>query len=554
MTERPAQHASSQAPAAEPGAQVGGAGAPVDRRTWAALGRSALLVGAGTVIAKLLGFIEKQALAYFFGTGAEAQAYLVMTSALAAVAVTARELTEPVLLPRFVASLSSSSSSSSSSAAAASAAEQRGPRAGWHLVRRFWRWASALAALAAAASAQWPAVVVRFLAPGLAPAAADAAARLLQLSALAMVLLAAASVTEVALNGRRRFGRPVLADLGYRAVLIAGCCLAATSVGPAAFACAAVAGAAAKVLLHVTALPREALRRARGAAPAAAPVPAGASGIWLIAVGIVLGQVSALAETHVASLVGGDAVAGRLYARKIVDLPVLLAPYVLSVVVFPTLSLAAAGRDRQAVPRLVAPLVRWTIALFVPLAVAVAVFGDQIVCVLLGRGRFDLQACTSTGAVLSVYAAGLPAFALDAVLVPVFFAARDTRRPVLVGMLGVAINLGAMALLFRPWGVAGIAAALVLAKTVKVLVLHLLLARRHGALGLDLLRAVAPSLLAAPFALATALLVRWLMPVPVLGLLPGAWSLARALAPTFAVFAAAWWLLLLALRPRAARL
>jgi len=71
------------------------------------------------------------------------------------------------------------------------------------------------------------------------------------------------------------------------------------------------------------------------------------------------------------------------------------------------------------------------------------------------------------------------AFALEALLVPFYYALRDTRTPALLGMLGVTINIGLTAVLIGPLGVGGVAAALTCSKSIKVLLLGGLLQRKR---------------------------------------------------------------------------
>jgi putative peptidoglycan lipid II flippase len=144
---------------------------------------------------------------------------------------------------------------------------------------------------------------------------------------------------------------------------------------------------------------------------------------------------------------------------------------VLSVVGFPYLSALFARGDRLTVARIMAVAVRWTLVIFVPVAVVATSFARPLVAILFQRGQFDASAVGATSGVLAVYALGLPIFALEALIVPVFYAAGNTRTPALVGALCVVVDVASMAWLVPSHGINGIAASLVISKTTKMLIL-----------------------------------------------------------------------------------
>jgi len=82
------------------------------------------------------------------------------------------------------------------------------------------------------------------------------------------------------------------------------------------------------------------------------------------------------------------------------------------------------------------------LALTVPAAVALAVIPGPIVDVLFKRGAFDAADATATAAAVAVYGAGLPAFVMQKVLQPLFFAREDTRRPFYYALAALGVNAG----------------------------------------------------------------------------------------------------------------
>jgi len=76
----------------------------------------------------------------------------------------------------------------------------------------------------------------------------------------------------------------------------------------------------------------------------------------------------------------------------------------------------------------------------VPSAVALAVIGAPIVAVLFGRGAWTDADTQATALALAVYALGLPAFVLQKVLQPLYYARHDTKRPFQFAVTSMVVN------------------------------------------------------------------------------------------------------------------
>jgi putative peptidoglycan lipid II flippase len=84
------------------------------------------------------------------------------------------------------------------------------------------------------------------------------------------------------------------------------------------------------------------------------------------------------------------------------------------------------------------------------------VIAGPLVSVLFERGAFGAADTRATALALAIYGAGLPAFVLQKVWQPLFYAREDTRRPFLYALAALAINAAAAVGLMP---VAGFAAA-----------------------------------------------------------------------------------------------
>ncbi len=165
--------------------------------------------------------------------------------------------------------------------------------------------------------------------------------------------------------------------------------------------------------------------------------------------GVVAGgitQINIVVGTIIAST-QASAVAYLYYADRVYQLPLGVVGIAIGVVLLPDLSRQfRAGRD-DLVQHSQNRAMEFALALTLPAAIALLAIPLPIVTVLFQRGAFDAAAADATAAALAAYAIGLPAFVLNKVLSPGFFAREDTRTPMWFAGAGMLVNVaGALAL------------------------------------------------------------------------------------------------------------
>lgn len=179
------------------------------------------------------------------------------------------------------------------------------------------------------------------------------------------------------------------------------------------------------------------------------------AGPAVLAGGVV--QVNLLVGRQVGSFFDG-AVAWLSYADRLYQLPLGVVGAAIGVVLLPDLSRrlragdAAGGRD--ALNR----AAEFTLALALPAAVALVLIPGPIVSVLFARGAFGPADAAATALAVAVYGAGLPAFVLQKVISPAYYARENTRAPFRYAVHAMIVNV-AIAIGLAPF-VGFIAAAL----------------------------------------------------------------------------------------------
>ncbi len=101
-----------------------------------------------------------------------------------------------------------------------------------------------------------------------------------------------------------------------------------------------------------------------------------------------------------------------------------------------------------------------------------------IMQVLFERGEFQSADTTATALALAAFAAGLPAFVLQNIFQPGFFAREDTRTPMNYALASVALNIVGALALFPFIGHVGIALATTLSAWLNAVMLGVTLHRR----------------------------------------------------------------------------
>ncbi|HOZ36835.1 MAG TPA: lipid II flippase MurJ, partial [bacterium] len=118
--------------------------------------------------------------------------------------------------------------------------------------------------------------------------------------------------------------------------------------------------------------------------------------------------------------------------------------------------------------------------LMIPISVFMIAFRAQIVRLVLGSGSFDWEDTILTAEALGYFTISLFAQGLIPLLTRAFYALQNTRTPVLISLLAVALNIGAAFGLAPTMGVAGLALAFSLSSIVNLIFLVVILKYRLG--------------------------------------------------------------------------
>jgi len=207
-------------------------------------------------------------------------------------------------------------------------------------------------------------------------------------------------------------------------------------------------------------------------------------------------QLSAYVDQLLASLLPVGAVAALGYAQTLYTLPVSLFGMAISAAELPAMS-SALGEQAEVVHQLRARLetaLRRIAFFIVPSAVAFAALGDVVTAAIYQTGRFGRDDVYYVWGILAGSAVGLLASTLGRLYASVWWALRDTTKPLRFALVRLLVTtaLGIVLAFFAPgllglearWGAAGLTLAAGIAGWVEFLLLRRSLVPRIGRVAL----------------------------------------------------------------------
>jgi putative peptidoglycan lipid II flippase len=417
---------------------------------------SSLILGGLTLVIKVLGYLEKLILAYYFGTGYEIDVYNVVVAIVMSVFIIVREVVEPGFLQAFLKALNLTDHS-----------------AAWKLFRVFFRGIGIITLVLTAFCFFFPAQIIDLFAPGFTIEKRTLAMNLLKIVFPASIFLSLTALTNITLNALKQFALPNMGDIILKIFILITLVILYKQLGIYAAGIGFLIGALLKFVFHLIWLYKGLIRQ--GVADTTLYLRETWKLSWPLLIGVLFSQISTLIDNVFASYQQEGAISALSYAKKLVDLPVLIFPYILSVVVFPYFSELAIAKQKERLSDLLSKALSWITLIFLPLSIYFYLFAYELTALILKRGAFDEHSTVLTALPLKYYAIGMVFFAIETILVIYYFAHSNTKTPIFVGILSVIENIILTIILLRFFGYVGIALALVISKATKNIVLLWLL-------------------------------------------------------------------------------
>jgi putative peptidoglycan lipid II flippase len=244
------------------------------------------------------------------------------------------------------------------------------------------------------------------------------------------------------------------------------------------------------------------------------------------ALGMAVTQVNVLVDRLLAMWIGEWAPAALFYSERMIYFPLGIIATALGTVLLPTFSYHAADRDTEAMRETITHSIKHLLFIMTPASIGLLVLASPILSAIFEwGGSFGSDSTMLSARALRLYAPGLIVFSVAKVFVPAFYAMKDTRTPVRIGIYIVLLNLtmNVIFILTLPtyWKHAGMALSTVLAEAAGMIALGIILTRRVKQLQwAGILHGFLRYLLCALFMAATAWLVHLAAVTGLDGVLP----------------------------------
>lgn len=416
---------------------------------------------------KILGFIEKQVLASFFGTGYEADAYFVGFSVMKSFCDFWRGLLTPSYLPTVMGYRA-----------------QVGEAKSWEFTSTVMNLMALIFVVAIGVGMLFTSQLITLIAPGFEGERFLVAVGLTRLMLSGAGFFALAIITGLTLNSYKRFLLAVMDDVVFKVTGFLGLVLLARYIGIYGLAWGIAVGSWIAPFLHLVGLRKHLPFYKFQINLRLEPVRKMFRLILPLLVGISCIESRRIIDNLFASTLMVGSVSALAFGYKLIEFAYVAIAEPLAVVVLPYFSDLALQKDRVKLTDTLMPILRTVVLIFTPLAVCLFALRYPVVRLLFERGEFDATSTHLTVMALTFYAPGLVSFALDVILLRCYFSLSDTLTPAIMEAVTISIHVGVIWLLIGTLDHSSIALAFTFSKTFKVMILFALLRRKIGQLQL----------------------------------------------------------------------
>lgn len=153
-------------------------------------------------------------------------------------------------------------------------------------------------------------------------------------------------------------------------------------------------------------------------------------------------QINVLLGGIIASLLGVGKISLLYYSDRLMEFPLGLFGIALATVTLPYLSRQYASESHDEFSATLDWSMRLVTLIAVPAAVGLIVLADPLVATIFYGGVFTAHDVRMTALALQAFSIGLIGFSFVKILAPAYFSREDTRTPVKIGLIALAVNFG----------------------------------------------------------------------------------------------------------------
>lgn len=355
-----------------------------------------------------------------------------------------------------------------------------------------WRLASSVILVATLATIALCLVVFVFATPimrhvvarGLPASVLPDAVSTMRILLLSPILIGLGIAAKGMLEAQDIFTPSALAPVIYNVATVVAILVLAPSLGIKGVAIGAVVGAGLHAAVQLPKL------LGTGFRPRAVGNPLAVEGVGEVlrllgprVIGQAAFQINFIWISSLATTAGSGEASGLSFAWQMLMLPHGLIALSISTVIFPKMArqfeLKRTDQVRETFGQALTPL----LFLMIPASVGLFTFRTAIVRALFQNGQFDAADTQLVGQAVGFLGLGLVWYGIVEVVTRIFYAMKDTRTPVVAGLIIIAVNIVLAWFLVDDYGAAGLAIGLTVSTGLEALILMAVLRRRLGGFG-----------------------------------------------------------------------
>ncbi|MDP8254900.1 MAG: murein biosynthesis integral membrane protein MurJ [Candidatus Alcyoniella australis] len=394
------------------------------------IARAAGVVGSATMLSRVLGYVRDMVIALFFGAGPAADAFFV---AFRIPNMLRRLLGEGSLTVSFIPVFTET-------------LDRQGEQRAKQLTSAAFSMGLSLLVLLTVLGIWLAPWLVRVISPGFGddPLKFALTVNLLRLMFPFLIFVSLVALCMGVLNSLGHFAAPALAPVALNICMILGM----VGLGPLfgteriyALAIGVLVGGVAQLALQLPFLAK------RGFLPRPSlswnlPELRKIGMLMLPAIfGLGVTNLNVMVNTFFASLLREGSVSFLYYADRIMELPLGIFGVAIGTAALPAMSRQISANDLSGMKGTLNLYLRIIIFITLPAALGLIMLREPIVAVLFQRREFDDAATQATALALACYAVGLVAFSALRIVVPAFYAMKDTLTPVLCAAAAFFANI-----------------------------------------------------------------------------------------------------------------
>ncbi|MEX0619938.1 MAG: murein biosynthesis integral membrane protein MurJ [Pseudohongiellaceae bacterium] len=176
--------------------------------------------------------------------------------------------------------------------------------------------------------------------------------------------------------------------------------------------------------------------------------------------GVSVSQINLLLDTLIASYLVSGSVSWLYFSDRLMELPLGIFGIAIATVVLPSLARNHANESREEFSQTIDWAMRLVCVLAIPATVALVVVAEPLLVTLFQNANFTANDVVRVTASLQAYALGLIAFMGVKIFAPGFYSRQNTRTPVRIAVIAVAVNMVLNFVLVFGFGLAHVGLAL----------------------------------------------------------------------------------------------